>query len=73
MLNKYPSEVMNAMIQAWTSANNVELKIKIIEILNFCSIPIENFYNIMCECVNSERISKKKKSGSLTFEGSANI
>jgi hypothetical protein len=64
---------MNAMIQAWTMANTVELKIKIIEILNFCSIPIENFYNIMCECVNSERIAKKKKANSLTFDGSTNI
>lgn len=58
---------MNSMIQAWSSANTVELKIKIIEILNLTSIPIENFYNIMSECLNSDRIAKKKKKDVLTF------
>ncbi len=27
----------------------------------------------MCECVNSERIAKKKKVNALTFDGSGNI
>ena len=64
---------MNGMIQTWTTANSPDLKIKIVEMLNFCSIPIENFYNIMCDYVNSERISKKKKANSLTFDGNTNI
>ena len=31
---------MNAMIQVWTQAHTVDLKIKIVEILNLSSIPI---------------------------------
>lgn len=31
---------MNSMIKNWVSANTVELKIKIIEMLNMTSIPI---------------------------------
>ena len=30
LLNKYPREVMNAMIQTWTTARTIELKIKIV-------------------------------------------
>lgn len=40
LFNKYPREIMNGMIRNWTSANTVEQKIKIVEILNLTSIPI---------------------------------
>jgi hypothetical protein len=40
------------MIKNWTSAHTVEQKIKIIEMLNLTSIPIENFYNILADSLN---------------------
>lgn len=50
---------MNAFIKNWASATTVEHKIKIVEILNMTSIPIENFYGILSETLALDH--KKKK------------
>ena len=67
LINKYPREIMNGLIKNWASANTVELKIKILEILNMSSIPIEHFYSILSESLNPDRLTKKRKSSNLVF------
>ena len=68
LINKYPRQIMNGMIKNWTSAHTVEQKIKIVEILNLTSIPIENFYNILADTLNEDKLHKKRKSIHLLVE-----
>lgn len=70
MVNTYPSELINSLCNNWASAKSVDFKLKILEILNFSSIPIEYFYAIVCQCINQDKIGKKRRPGQLELEQS---
>jgi len=54
----YPAETLNSLVLDWIAAPNVEIRLKILEILIVMGLPVEQFYDTLVETAVGDRIKK---------------
>jgi hypothetical protein len=60
---------MRAVVTCWSTASkDVETRLKLLELLVFSGLPVENFYYILSESLNPEKVGRKRRGAVLEAE-----
>lgn len=57
---------MRAVVACWTGASkDIETRLRLLELLIFSGIPVENFYSVLADSLSPERVGRKRRGALL--------
>ena len=57
---------MSALVGCWSgSVKDMDTRFRVLELLTFSGVPMEQFFGMVGEAVNPDRVMKRKRGGGL--------